>query len=295
MSLANVAAILRRRAWIPLACLALATLIMGAISLRSKAVYVATATVIAKNPENATDRPLSYAEVVTSNTVAYRAIQSVKIPETVDDLERALSVVSGKSDIYQVSVQDPDASRATILANAVANQSTAYYQELAAGDTASIQAAIDKDRADLNQRYLQASQALLSFDHDHPAATLADNPNLGAQRLQLQLAQQAASNAVLNFEAGVTQGKVAEITTIRSFEAHVLDPAAPIRSGGRKPLLLAYAGFLGLAIGIGFVMLLEYFGRTINRPEQAEEFLGAPVLGAIPRATSRSLRAVKGS
>src|SRR6059058_5905356 len=75
---------------------------MGALTLASKPTYVATATVIAKNPENATDRPLSFPEVVTSNTVALRAIKSAHVLETVDELEAALSVVSGKSDIYRL-------------------------------------------------------------------------------------------------------------------------------------------------------------------------------------------------
>jgi uncharacterized protein involved in exopolysaccharide biosynthesis len=293
MSFAILLSTLRRRGWIAAVCVALATLITGAFALRSKPVYIATATVIAKNPGNATDTPLDFTQVATSNTVAYRAIQSARIPETVDELERSLAVVAGKSDIYSVSVRDPDPGRATALANAVANQSAGYYQELAAGDTASIQATIDKNRADLNQRYLQASQALLAFDLNHPADSLLGKPDLGAQRLQLVLAQQAASNAVLNFEAGVTQGTLAQITTIRSFESHVIDPAAPILSGGRRLTLLAYGGFLGLVVGAGIAFLLEYFSRSINRPEDAEAILGAPVLGTIPRARSRAMRSVR--
>lgn len=293
MSIAILLSTLRRRAWIPAVCIAVATLAMGVVALKSKPTYVATATVIAKNPDNGTGTPLDYTQVVASNTVAYRAIQSAHIPETVDELERSLSVVSGKSDIYQVAVRDPDPMRATALANAVATESANYYQELAAGDTAAIQATIDQERADLNKRYLDASQALLAFDLSHQAASLAGQPALGAQRLQLVLAQQAASNAVLNFEAGITQGKLAEITTIRSFESHVIDPAAPILSGGRRLTLMAYGGFLGLLLGLGAVFLIEYFGRSIHRPEEAEAYLGAPVLGTIPRATSRALRSVR--
>src|SRR2546427_9495427 len=156
--------VLRRRAWIPLLFATLATAAMGVLTLISKPAYVATATVIAKNPENATDRPLSFPEVVTSNTVALRAIKSAHLEESVDQLEASLSVVSGKSDIYQIAIKDPDPARATALANAVAGEATAYYQDLAGGDTVSIQATIDKDRADLNKRDLDASQALLNVD-----------------------------------------------------------------------------------------------------------------------------------
>src|SRR2546428_149351 len=225
---------LGRRAWIVVLCAAMAAVAVGAITLRSQPSYTATATVIAKNPQNATDRPLSFPEVATSNTVAIRAIKAAHVEESVARLDASLSVVSGKSDIYQVAIRDQDPARATALANAVATEATAYYQELAGGDTVSIQATIDQDRADLNKRYLDASQALLTFDQEHPqgAGAKAADPALGARRLALALAQQATANAVLNFEAGITQGKLGQITTIRNFEAHVLDRAAPIPSGG---------------------------------------------------------------
>ncbi|MEO6795567.1 MAG: Wzz/FepE/Etk N-terminal domain-containing protein [Candidatus Dormibacter sp.] len=291
MSLTSIRIALQRRAWIPLVCTALATLAVGVLTIRSQPTYTATATVIAKNPENATDRPLSFPEVVTSNTVASHALQSAKVREPVDRFEASLSVVSGKSDIYQIAVKDADPARATTLANAVADESTAYYQDLAGGDTVSIQATIDKDRADLNSRYLEASQALLAFNQTNPQpAGGREDSKIGAQRLQLQLSQQAAANAVLNFEAGITQGKLGQITTIRNFEAHVLDRAVPTATGGRKPLLVAYAGALGLIAGIIAALLLDYFGRSINQPEDAEAYLGAAVVGVIPRASPRKLR-----
>lgn len=293
MTLTTLLLALRRRAWIPLVVAAVATLAMGVLTLRSKPTYTATATVIAKNPENATDRPLSFPEVVTSNTVALRAIKTAHVEASVDQLEASLSVVSGKSDIYRIAVKDLNPAIATALANAVAAESTAYYQDLAGGDTASIQASIDKDRTDLSTRYLDASQALLAFDRDHPQVSRND-ATLGAQRLQLQLAQQAAANAYLNFEAGITQGKLAQITTIRSFEAHVLDQAAPVASGGARLVRVAYAAALGLVVGIVLAVLLEYFGRSIDQPEDAEAYLGAPVVGVIPRANLRALRRAAG-
>jgi capsular polysaccharide biosynthesis protein len=292
MTLNSFLQALRRRFWLPLLFAAVAGLVMGAVILKSKPTYTATATVIAKNPENGSDRPLSFPEVATSNTVALRAIKAAHVDETVDELETSLSVVSGKSDIYQVGIRDFDPARATALANAVASESSAYYQELAAGDTASIQAKIDKDRSELGQRYLAASQALLAFDLAHPQSTVAGNASLGAQRLQLQITQQAASNAVLNFETGVTQGKVAEITTIRNFESHVLDQAAAVMTGHRSVVLVAYAAGLALLVGIATVFGLEYFAPSINRPEQAEAYLGAPVVGMIPRASRKSMRSM---
>ncbi|TMB68880.1 MAG: hypothetical protein E6I86_14130 [Chloroflexi bacterium] len=292
MTLRTILSALRRRGWIAVLCAAIATLVVGAITLRSKPSYTATATVIAKNPANATDRPLSFSDVVASNTVAIRAIKAAHVEESVDQLEASLSVVAGKSDIYQLAIRDTDPARATALANAVASESTAYYQALAGGDTASIQATIAKNRADLNQRYLDASQALLAFNQTHPS--VGRDSSLGAQQLALQLAQQAAGQAVLNFEAGITQGELAQIATIRSFEAHVLDEAAALPTGGTKLTRVAYAGGLGLVIGLGLVFLFEYFGRAINKPEDAEAYLGAPVVGVIPSVSAGAMRRAAG-
>jgi capsular polysaccharide biosynthesis protein len=294
MTLMSILLVLRRRGWIAMLFAAIATLVMGAVTLRSKPSYTATATVIAKNPANATDRPLSFSDVVVSNTVAIRAIKSAHVQESVDQLETSLSVVAGKSDIYELAIRDVDPARATALANAVAHESTAYYQELAGGDTVSIQATITKNRADLNQRYLDASQALLAFNQTHSSASVGRDSGLGAQQLALQLAQQAAAQAVLNFEAGITQGELAQIATIRSFESHVLDEAAAIPSGGAKLTRVAYAGGLGLVLGLGLVFLLEYFGRAINKPEDAEAYLGAPVVGVIPSVSAGALRRAAG-
>src|SRR5712691_6118646 len=292
MTLRTILSALRRRGWIAVLCAAIATLVVGAITLRSKPSYTATATVIAKNPANATDRPLSFSDVVASNTVAIRAIKAAHVEESVDQLEASLSVVAGKSDIYQLAIRDTDPARATALANAVASESTAYYQALAGGDTASIQATIAKNRADLNQRYLDASRALLAFNQTHPS--VGRDSSLGAQQLALQLAQQAAGQAVLNFEAGITQGELAQIATIRSFEAHVLDEAAALPTGGTKLTRVAYAGGLGLVIGLGLVFLFEYFGRAINKPEDAEAYLGAPVVGVIPSVSAGAMRRAAG-
>src|SRR3989442_4817002 len=108
---------------------------MGAITRRRQPSYRAPDTVIAKNPQNATDRTLSFPEVASSNTVAIRAIKAAHVEEAVARLDASLSVVSGKSDIYQVTIRDLDPARATALANAVATEATAYYQELAGGDS----------------------------------------------------------------------------------------------------------------------------------------------------------------
>ena len=60
-------------------------------------------------------------------------------------------------------------------------------------------------------------------------------------------------------------------------------------------LRIAYAGALGLMLGIGLIFLLEYLDNSVREPEAVEEIVGHPVLGIIPRATGRTMRAAKGA
>jgi polysaccharide biosynthesis transport protein len=59
-----------------------------------------------------------------------------------------------------------------------------------------------------------------------------------------------------------------------------LVPGGPFSPSLRKDLGLALA--LGLFLGVGCVVLLEYLDRTVKTAEQAERLLGLPVLAVIP-------------
>jgi capsular polysaccharide biosynthesis protein len=39
---------------------------------------------------------------------------------------------------------------------------------------------------------------------------------------------------------------------------------------------------IGLAVGIGTVLTLEYFDTTVKSPDEIERFLGLPVIGIVP-------------
>lgn len=55
------------------------------------------------------------------------------------------------------------------------------------------------------------------------------------------------------------------------------DPIKP-----RKALNVAIAAILGLFLGVGLAFLLEFMYKTINTPEDVEQYLGLPVIGKIP-------------
>jgi len=57
-------------------------------------------------------------------------------------------------------------------------------------------------------------------------------------------------------------------------------PKEPV--GPRRKLNILFGGMLGLALGIGLVLLMEYMDTSLKNIHDIEQFLGLPVLGLIP-------------
>ncbi|AHE99981.1 GumC family protein [Thioalkalivibrio paradoxus] len=78
--------------------------------------------------------------------------------------------------------------------------------------------------------------------------------------------------------AGIQENNISMIDEART-------PAAPF-----KPVLaknLAIASMLGLMVGIGFALLLEFLDNTIRRTEDVERLVDRPVLGLVPLVRPR--------
>jgi capsular exopolysaccharide synthesis family protein len=52
----------------------------------------------------------------------------------------------------------------------------------------------------------------------------------------------------------------------------------------RKRLSVAFGGMIGLLLGVGAVLFLDYLDNTIRTPEEVEQYLGLNLLGIIPKA-----------
>lgn len=64
----------------------------------------------------------------------------------------------------------------------------------------------------------------------------------------------------------------------------IIDPAEIPKEpvGPRRKLNIIFGAFLGLALGIGLVLLMEYMDTSLKNIHDIEQFLGLPVLGLIP-------------
>jgi uncharacterized protein involved in exopolysaccharide biosynthesis len=57
-------------------------------------------------------------------------------------------------------------------------------------------------------------------------------------------------------------------------------PRAPLRP--RKTINLAISVLVGLFVGVGVALAIEYFDTTVKTPDDVERYLGLPVIGIVP-------------
>jgi capsular polysaccharide biosynthesis protein len=282
--------ILRRRAWIPLLLVVVTGVSTAIFTLALQPTYTATATVLAKSQNQSSTQGLSFQEVAASNSLLLRVRKDLRLTETVDQLSSRLTVSAGRSNIYKVAFNDTDPNRAVAIANAVATDSAELYQKLGGGTGNSLTNSLVADQGVFRDQYLTATTALLDFNDKHPVGQVAKDKSLQAQQALLQLDQQAAQSAYLNFANAQSQARVQQITQGLNFEAAVVDQAAARPDTMARLLKVLYAIALALVVGIGLVFAVEYFDNSMRDPEEVEKLIGAPVVAVIPRATTRTLR-----
>jgi len=291
---------LRRRAWIPVLLVFVAVVTAGGFALLSRPSYTATTSVFAAAPTGST-RTVSFSQTANSQTLAQRVIQKLHLDDSPDKLAKQIQVRFVGSNLYSLSVTRPSASEATAVTNEIAAQAVALYRQFAT------QAATDpndpslaKLRQRLRDDYASALTARLKFQAAHPNAIPTQNKPpqdvaAAAQLLQLQLEEDAASQAYRSVLAQATKQQLDQFSQAPDFNAFVLDPALAKRDSGAQITNALIAAGLALLLGIGLVILLEHLdNRLLQHPEAAEEVIGAPVIGIIPRATPQGLRSSKG-
>ena len=84
-------------------------------------------------------------------------------------------------------------------------------------------------------------------------------------------------------ETGVTGGL--ETNNVSVIEDASV-PRTPVRP--RKTINLAISVLVGLVVGVGVALVIEYFDTTVKTPDDVERYLGLPVIGIVPQfATKR--------
>lgn len=121
------------------------------------------------------------------------------------------------------------------------------------------------------------------------------------EKLAMELNKSAITYNVLSGEVETTRALFQSVVTrlkeiqiakgienpnVRIFE-HAMLPAMPMQPDGKKVLAIAIVA--GLALGAGLCLGLDALDSSLRTVEQAEGVVGLPVLGAIPRGSSRDL------
>ncbi len=103
----------------------------------------------------------------------------------------------------------------------------------------------------------------------------------GANRLYQTWQEQAASAHIAK---AVQSSAMGDLLVLLEPARIPLEPFAP-----EKRDILVLAVFMGMALGMGTAILMEYLDLTLKSVDEIEEVLGLPILGAIPRTQAAVL------
>jgi len=96
----------------------------------------------------------------------------------------------------------------------------------------------------------------------------------------------------------LARSKEADISSSASLNnVRIIEPALPARTHFSPSLQksLAISGALGLLLGIGLVLGLDYLDQTLRTPEAVERYLGLEVLSVLPKLTEDNARVLRES
>ena len=104
---------------------------------------------------------------------------------------------------------------------------------------------------------------------------------------------QVAGELYIMLAKRLEESKVAEVMQPNNVQV-VDEPTLPERPiSPRKGRTLALAALLGLLLSSGYVVAMELMNRTIRTEDDVKNYVGLPVLGAIPDEESMSLAMTK--
>jgi capsular polysaccharide biosynthesis protein len=292
--------VFKRRAWIPILLVIVTAATAGVLTYLAKPEYTATAQVSAKSQgPNTNGQTASFPEVAAGNNVAKIVVDKLKLSQTPDELSNRIKVSSGKSDVYSITITDANADQAVRVANAVAAAAAIQYQTINSGLDVNGATSVFDDQVQLSlkayrQRFLDAETALLTFRQGHPGAAQSRDLSIAAQDALLQADADVAGDAYHSFMAATTADDEKQLAQANVYQAIVSEQAIAKPDTTSRFFKIGYAAALALILGIGLIFVLEYLDNAIRLPEAAEEMIGAPVVGIIPRANVHTLRPAKG-
>ncbi len=286
MELRQYIVILRRWWWL----LALLTLVGGGVAFAAgelqQPVYVATTTILINQAPGALpdynavqqgQRVAStYAQLLQQRPVLEQVAENLGLnisPEALDGMINVIPIPD--TNLLELKVQDTDPQRAADIANEVVRvfiaQNLEFQESRFADSLQNLQSEMDKVQAEITRT--EARLDVLDSD-----TTLTPAEQEERNRLQQLLAEYRSSYATLLDRYEQIRLAQAQATD----KVSVVEDALPGRRAGQSSLMLSLQGALvGLLLGVGLVVLIEYLNDTVKSKEEVEALTGLPTLGMI--------------
>jgi len=214
----------------------------------------------------------TYVALVSTRPILEKAITSLELPYTADQLRTHVSVDQPKdTSLLVINVQDGDATRAAAIANAIASGLIGSSPTGEGGRAATGQFVVQELQATQDQ--IQAVQADLAGLSELTKRTT--DQELQLQRDEDRLVTLRSSYATL---LAASNAAASNLVT-------VVDPALPATNPSSPRILLntLLGTIAGLVIAVALAFLLEYLDDAVRSPEEMQAISGLPALGSIAR------------
>lgn len=272
--------------------LVLSTLVFGVaayfLSKNITPVYqAATSVLINEAPANKTTDYTSivtserlaqtYAQLMVKTPVLDAVIDRLGIQREPDELEQEIQVqTTNDTQLIEIKVEDTNPSIAAAIANTLVEVFIENNQALQASRYATTKNSLETQLAILDEQIKQTGNNISNLD---PSGDPTER-----DRLETTLAQyQQTYASLLQSYEQVRVAEAQSTSNVVQVEPAVA-PEFPIRP--RVLLNTILAAFIGFALSLGGVLLIDIFDDTLRNPEDITRQLGLPILGLIIRHES---------
>jgi capsular polysaccharide biosynthesis protein len=278
VSLGFIATALRRSVWL-WAAIALAAMLAGlGLFVTFPPAYKATTTVLLKPfPDTQpTDGILTDIAMAESRTVAQSAVQRLGLPqESVGSFLKAYSVTEITDQVVLITVGAPSNDEAVLRAKAVAAAFLQFRAREAQGQLQSAFQGLDQAVADAKAHAADLQKQVDELKAQPPSPIQASKLTVRESQLTQAKAEADTIQAAAASEKGAEKQAITQVVQ----NSKVIDAATPAAHSHHK-LLVIYALsslILGLALGMGFVIVRALVSDRLRRRDDIAHALGAPV------------------
>ena len=300
-SLGFIRAALQRSRWLWRGLAALGLVAGVAFFFRLPTVYQASTslllTPISTGGEDAGAPITNEVTIAQSREVAGLAVSKLGLDETASKFLTSYTVTPTTDRVLFITVSAPSSSEAVNRANVLGQEFLKFRADLLESQQ---QLVINS----LNQQLSQANQKLKSITAQvSQVSAQTPSPAQRARLSSLSKQQTQATTALASLKQAVAGTKAdSQVTTATIVNSsQVLDKASPLPPHSRLKRLLEYAAIgliVGLALGVGIIVVRAIISDRLRRRDDVAQVLGAPVklsVGAMRPSRSKRLDAAQDS